>query len=413
MDSNNRQWTTLLSDLLRKIAGCLDSRLDILRFRWVCHSWRSSVPLPLPPPVVLKLPYPIGEDTNPNTDLCGHCILSESYVLSIQPRTALQSATTGTSSNTTATTTSSTTPWIVRIQFSESVNLVFKDLFSSSPVHDVDKRRLPKVLDLADYEVNELCRAYELEFVDRSGRRPCSGDHSWSTQVRQVVISGKIGDGFTVMVLKNDGKLAVWRMGDDKWIDVGDQTPEGSSYRSTAYHRGKFYAVCDNRLTVTIDSVSLSIREVAPAKQPCRDRKVLVESSGDLLLVLLEESWVDYFDFEDEVTLKISFAIEKLDEDKHEWIPETDGLKDRLLFTCEHWSLSVSAKDFPGYEENCIYCIDPGCFESDCDHPYTGIIVHDVASGNPRPLCSSVHGCSKIFWPPPRWLKKKIRRSSK
>ncbi|KAJ4841608.1 hypothetical protein Tsubulata_004885 [Turnera subulata] len=221
MDSNSRQWSALPSDLLVMISGCLESRLDIHRFRGVCHSWWSSVPLPHPP-LVLKLPYPICQDTSePMYGITtGHLTITESSVLSITPLPGTQ-----TTSNSIFTTTA---PWIFRVQFLESGKLVFKDLLSSAPVGDKYNRRLPQVLDLLDYSVKELGRTYRLEFVDQyQPFRASSRRLQVSSGVNKVAVTSsfcKIGDGFTVMVLKNDGKLAVWRIGEDKRINVGETT---------------------------------------------------------------------------------------------------------------------------------------------------------------------------------------------
>ncbi|TYI43958.1 hypothetical protein ES332_A01G203600v1 [Gossypium tomentosum] len=53
-------WSRLLPELVVLIAKCLEARLDILRFRSVCSSWRSSVPLPpkLNPLLPTNLPLP-------------------------------------------------------------------------------------------------------------------------------------------------------------------------------------------------------------------------------------------------------------------------------------------------------------------------------------------------------------------
>ena len=58
------QWADLPKELLEMIGKRLDSRVDTLRFRAVCTSWRSSVSLPSSdqetPPLILNLPDPIS-----------------------------------------------------------------------------------------------------------------------------------------------------------------------------------------------------------------------------------------------------------------------------------------------------------------------------------------------------------------
>ena len=68
-------------------------------------------------------------------------------------------------------------------------------------------------------------------------------------------------------VIYNGGKLALWRMGDEKW-SVADDILEGYVYDSVPYSNGIFFAIFVNGLTISIDpaKVSFEIMEVAPAK---------------------------------------------------------------------------------------------------------------------------------------------------
>ncbi|KAJ4841609.1 hypothetical protein Tsubulata_004886 [Turnera subulata] len=427
MDSSSRQWATLPADILWKISRCLESRLDILRCRWVCHSWRSSVS---PPPVALTLPYPIV----PNYPYTGdgrcfdHLTLTETSVYSFRPLPKKHNSAAGTTTTTT-TRRKRTKPWIVGIQPLESGKFVFKDLFDDSRLHDGCKEWCPKVLNLSDYSVNEIARTYRVEPVHPFSKVAVSSSFS------------EIDDGFAVMVLFGS-KLYAWRKGDDKWTNVGGA--EGFQYLSIAYHRGKFYAVCDDKLTVTIDPVTLDVREVVPAEikhSRYSLEVVLVECFGDLLLV--EKCWLrSYYgsatdsedelsfynrilsevaarlnsgsrrnpweledDSEDEVEGELEetpFAIEKLDEEKHRWVQEEDGLKDRVLFIFKSWSLLVLAKDFPGYNKNCIY-FQGSNDEYDCDHPCADFEVYKVKDNNFEPLCT-YSACNNPFGPPPDWV---------
>lgn len=60
------RWADLPKELLEMISKRLDFRVDVLRFRSVCTSWRCSVSPPSfdqeIPPVFLKLPDPIRAD---------------------------------------------------------------------------------------------------------------------------------------------------------------------------------------------------------------------------------------------------------------------------------------------------------------------------------------------------------------
>ncbi|KAJ4835841.1 hypothetical protein Tsubulata_035335 [Turnera subulata] len=98
---SQRSWSDLPPELLSEIARFLrTSRLAILRFRGVCRSWRSSTP----PPKINPPSLPLFQH-------CRHTVV-ESTVYSIQP-----------TSDPTA------IPWLVRAQYSESGELIVKDLF--------------------------------------------------------------------------------------------------------------------------------------------------------------------------------------------------------------------------------------------------------------------------------------------
>ncbi|KAJ4834969.1 hypothetical protein Tsubulata_048920 [Turnera subulata] len=241
MDSRDEpRWCALASDLIRKISGHLDTQCDIRRFRSVCRSWRSST-LPLPPKTttsVLHLPgFDLGEDDN-NTNN-SHCTLTESTVYCIEPlskRNTAAAAADHPGSNT------NTTPcWVVRVQFSESGTVIFKDLASPYPIRAADAQLLPKELDLRDYEVR-----------------------------------------FMVMVLKKYGDLAIWRFGDDRWTNI-ELTPwEDFPFHCIAYHKGKFYAVDEAGGTISVDPVSLEIHQVVHPMHPSHCDKYLVQAFGDL-----------------------------------------------------------------------------------------------------------------------------------
>ncbi|KAF9671120.1 hypothetical protein SADUNF_Sadunf12G0014500 [Salix dunnii] len=68
-------------------------------------------------------------------------------------------------------------------------------------------------------------------------------------------------------VINNGGKLALWRMGDEKWSTV-DDILEVYVYDRVPYSDGIFFAIVVNGLTISTDpaKASFEIMEVAPAK---------------------------------------------------------------------------------------------------------------------------------------------------
>ncbi|KAJ4835462.1 hypothetical protein Tsubulata_033828 [Turnera subulata] len=397
MDSRDEpRWCALASDLIRKISGHLDTQCDIRRFRSVCRSWRSST-LPLPPKTttsVLHLPgFDLGEDDN-NTNN-SHCTLTESTVYCIEPLSKPNTATAAADhpgSNT------NTTPcWVVRVQFSESGTVIFKDLASPYPIRAADAQLLPKELDLRDYEVREICNAYHLSYEGFSISR--------ATRVAVSSCFSDIGEGFMVMVLKKYGGLAIWRFGDDRWTNI-ELTPwEDFPFHSIAYHKGKFYAVDEAGGTISVDPVSLEIHQVVHPMHPSHCDKYLVQAFGDLFLVDYScfapgDLQFGHLGFED---LHFGFEVRKLEEERHEWVEEEDGLNDRVLFVTHDWLALVSARDLPGYKGHCVYFVHRLFNSSSCNHPGSRLMVLDA--GSVRCLCRNPH-CSKLFWPPPTWLQK-------
>ncbi|KAJ4844839.1 hypothetical protein Tsubulata_042351, partial [Turnera subulata] len=244
MDPASRKcsWSYLPSELLENIANCLGrSRLHILRIRSVCRSWRCSVPLPPQPPLFPKLPYPIEPDIEDlhedfKLDFVGQfTTLTETSVYSVKPLSG-----------------SSIKPWLMRIQSSESGILNFHDLLAVVPYWSTK----PTVLNLLDYRVDEICTHYYLKIVgeeeDRSAYYP-----------RQVAVSWSFNDGYTVMTpVSHKLDLAVWKMGDEKWIIITENTTwQGCSFKHVLYACGRFYAFTNRGLVLRIDPDSLEITE--------------------------------------------------------------------------------------------------------------------------------------------------------
>ncbi|KAF2312476.1 hypothetical protein GH714_034809 [Hevea brasiliensis] len=309
MDSSSPQWASLGIDLLSKIAKCLDTSVDILRFSAVCYSWRSSIP---PPPKIpspcpsLKLPFAIGPNPCLNPNRRGYFLLIESTIYALQPLTKISD-----SCKTTKT-------WLIKIEESKS----------------------GKVLNFLDYRVDETSKAHGLKFVDQ-GKAPelDFNELKSTTMIKKVVTSSnldKIGDGFAIMALHTAGKLGVWRMGDTEWHNINDNR-ERSHYYDIVYHKWKFYALDFTGLVLSVDPATLKLTEFSP---------VMYGSC-------------------------YGYGVYKLDEEKHDWV-QMEGLDNRVLFVGDDRSL-FWRKD-----------------------------------GTYGPL-AKFPGYSKIFWPPPTWLKSKPR----
>lgn len=408
MDSSSLQWANLGRDLLSLIAKCLDTRVDVLRFRAVCHSWRSSIPLPpkIPSPYPsLKLPFPISPNPHLHPRRRGYFLLKEYTVYAVQPLTKISD-----SSSTTAKT------WIIKIEESKSGKVILNDPLFRFPFKNLNKN-LPKVLNLLDYRVDEISKAYGLEFVQQ-GKAPelDFNELKSTTMIRKVVTSSNlenIGDGFAVMALHTGGKLGVWRMGDKKWNNINDNR-ERSHYSDIVYDKGKFYALDFTGLVVSVDPATLKLTELSPVRsfryEYGGQTKYLLKSFGDLFRIDqcdLDDIDLCVYSSDSDDSGPVRVIVYKLDEEKRDWV-QMEGLDDRVLFAGDDVSFSVLAKDFEGCKRNCVYYRDDTFSEENEDHPGFDVGIFCLEDGTSGPL-SKFPGYSKIFWPPPTWLKSNPR----
>ncbi|XWS55136.1 hypothetical protein CRYUN_Cryun10bG0149000 [Craigia yunnanensis] len=150
------------------------------------------------------------------------------------------------------------------------------------------------------------------------------------------------------------------------------------------------------------------------------DKKFLVESKGELLLVDMylsieadEGSWVglgfveEYFEnlafYMNERTVR--FKVFKLDEVGKEWV-EVKHLDDRVLFLGDDCTFAASVEDLSVCRGNCIIFADNffyslGAQDGPSEHCDVG--VFDLENGSIGPL-QKFPQFSKLFWPPPCWI---------
>lgn len=377
MESSTGKWSNLPNDLVEHTVKLLDSPIDLIRFRSVCAKWRSSAPLinNLNPLFPLKVPTPtcIDPDLRPFS-----VFLIESTIYKI--------------SNTSKNTTKS---WLVRVEGSstKTTKMRLKDPLTPSLFRISTTNKFPKVWNLLDLRVSEVSKAYELKI---------ESDQLWtSTSMIKKVVASKNIDNFAVMALHRRGKLGVWRMSENKWIQIedNDDDHEWSKYIDIAYHNEKFYAVDIKGLAISIDCAQ-KISHIAPPKvcsgfEYYDDRgRYLVNSKGCLLLV-------------DNPPIRgcnVHFNIYKLNEDEGLWVP-VDSLGDQVLFLGDDCSLSVSARDFEGCKGNCIYFTVYGYTIYDA-YPGYHAWLFDMDDHSLKPL-SPLTRCPNPFRPPSTWFKSK------
>ncbi|KAJ4834383.1 hypothetical protein Tsubulata_007323 [Turnera subulata] len=392
-----RQWCDLPSELLDKISGCLDTQSDLRRFRSVCSSWRNSAPPPPPPQAsrILHLRSFPGSSSSSSKPVK----LEKFTVYSIQPlpSTTPQPRWMRLLGNFAAPT-APTRPWLVKLRFSESGTVSFLDLANSrSTVRETHMRELPKVVDLRDYHVREICSGYQ--------------DYGEPYEVNWCRFC-ETENGFMLMVVNSvpEPNLYVRRMGDDdEWtlVDVSVKGLLDFDSVMVGCLKGKFYvANVVSGLTVTVDPVSLEMKQVAPAKEYFSSghmQKYLVASSQDLFLV--EKLTPDELEI-DGVILSYSFIVSKLDERRQEWVEGEEDMKDHVMFIANDWSALVPAELLPGYRRNYVFFVDD-YGDQYCNHPASNFLACEIGGGPKEAvrLCPR-SDCFRVFWPPPPWLNK-------
>ncbi|KAK7360272.1 hypothetical protein VNO77_02255 [Canavalia gladiata] len=333
-------WSELPIELWPKIGKYLENHIDVLRFRSVCESCRSSIPPSLQnaPSFPMQIPHPI----NPST----HTFLNQSTIYLIEPSDAASN-----NSNLEPLAPSSCSKgWLIKVK--ESNN---RPLSLLSPISD---RKIlhplgisPMLWNLLDYRVIELCKSYTIQNTGR-----------FSATLNKVVFfpnSPWIGveDSMACCVFL-EGKLGFMKHGDKKWTLVDDQN---FFYDDVIVFKGQFY-VTDKWGTISwIDTSSLKLVQFAPPLCGVGNKKHLVESCGSLYVVdrfyESEPRRRNYVGRPDRDAVVDYFRVYKLDEDWGTWV-DVKNLRDRAFILGNRCSFSVSAKDLNGYQGNCIYFTD-------------------------------------------------------
>ncbi|KAK2657335.1 hypothetical protein Ddye_010387 [Dipteronia dyeriana] len=331
-------WSSLPESLLNLISKNLNTRIDILRYRSVCNSFRASTPLPpkfSSPYASLKIPIPDGLKGD-------HLLLTESTVYAIQP---LNEAKT----------------WLIKLQETNSCTLRIFDLFSAKrKVKHLSSHEFPpKSLNLLDYRVKEISKIYGYN-NQVTGQLLCTFSNGcWIDLIviTKVVTSkcfDNMDDDFVVMAL-HQYKPIVWRIGDKSWNTIKFGDHDSSKVLDIIYHNGKFYAVDNTGLTVVVNSNTLCFTEIGPPIQNYKwDSIFFMESCNELFFIVVSVSYnCPYFTFTRNP--KYGLKVFKLNEKMCGWDQvEEDRLVRSVFFVGDDCSFSISVKDLSGCEVNCV-----------------------------------------------------------
>ena len=364
MGERDVDWSALPEELL-----CLinPARVDAVRFRSVCASWRSSLspPCEILPPSPLPLPYPIRsvrrayvsrrtlyrfklpEDVNPNPSTC------------------------------------SSKSWLVKV---EEIGFGLKYLLD--PLSNLRFGfPFPKEINLLDYQVVEVSKGYELQSISAMpivgvNRLVLFPDSAWNSCDEDTVI----------FALYQEGKLGYVKYGDKNWTLVEDLI--FYHFDDIIVYKGKPYVVDEWGIVAWIDSSMKLIDYVSPPLQSFGKQKHLVESRGELYVVdrfLGTERRLDH------LHNTLTFDVYKLDQECGRWVT-VENLGDRVFILGKDSSFSVSATEFSGCKGNCIY------FTYEDDNG-----VFDLKTGN----IVDLQDWSHLFRLPPSWLNSNLHLKKK
>ncbi|AET03687.1 putative F-box domain-containing protein [Medicago truncatula] len=336
-------WSQLPIELWPKIGKYLDNHIDVLRFRSVCESFRSSIPPSHPnsPSFPLQIPHPVYNSLNN--------YVNQSTVYIIEPTDA------SSNSNLEPLAPSSSKGWLIKVEETKNqpVSLLspISDRKLSYPLSN--NNTSPMLWNLLDYRVIELCKSYKIEkttpFSSSAIKVAFYPNSPW-TSVEDCV----------ACCIFQEGKLGLMKHGDEKWTLVDDKN---FYYDDIIVFKGQFY-VTDKWGTISwIDVSTLRLIQFSPPLCGFGNKKHLMESCGSLYVVdryyeISDDMGRNYvrrrYDRDTDVEC---FKVYKLDEEWGKWV-DVKNLRDRAFILSKSCNFSVSTKDLIGYQGNCIYFRD-------------------------------------------------------
>ncbi|XP_031287368.1 F-box protein SKIP23-like [Pistacia vera] len=147
-------WSSLPDHVLAAIAKHLQTPIDTLCFRAVCNSFRFSIPPPKLPSPRPDLKISIPPQT---TSRRGHLVLAEITFYAIEPHTKISYP-------------HQTETWVVKMEELNSGKVRLEDPLCRLRLGNLSNKipkleKLPESLNLLDYRVKEVAKAFRLEMV--------------------------------------------------------------------------------------------------------------------------------------------------------------------------------------------------------------------------------------------------------
>ncbi|CAN1134662.1 F-box protein SKIP23 [Linum perenne] len=396
-------WSQIPRDLLETITKHIDTSTDLLRFRSICSTWRSSV---VPRTRRLSSAFKIlPNDGIANADISLGFYLSKRivYLIGLPNSPHLGN-------------------WLVKIEGDAPERKRLVNPLSRYPLKsEALPKNFPRVLDLRKVMVKELGQEYVLHHV---GYRPnatslTDAGNLYMEKVVMMWLDEQLSsDDFMLLTIHVSGKLAIFKNGDRMWKIIDEMD---SPYDDVFVHKGKLFAVDNRGMVVSVGKDA----DLTVAANPVfgGDKKYLVQSKGKLLLVdkhLNIDTGDDNLDAAEEFVEHLAqlmrertvmFEVYKLDEEEKTWV-KVGSLPDTMLFLGDDSAFAASSSDLYGCGGSCIFFVDNfsytretggQCKEDDGMWAAHDIGVFELETGRIGPLVNFPE-YYKIFWPPPGWL---------
>ncbi|CAA0834412.1 Unknown protein [Striga hermonthica] len=364
-------WADLPKELIHKIGKCLDTETDVLRFRAVCNSWRSSTtPFKNPLQTPIKLPFPFSAADGGSgehlalserivyriqmPDCTGeHLALSERIVYRIQLPDCKQP-----------------NFWVAKVERSGDGKLQLLNPASNHRIKIQPETPIPKVLDTLNYRICEVCRAYTLNYVN-SVKSNRNNEYKYGKKV--AVSWGVDNSDCIVMAIFGEKELWYIKSGDEKWTKVYNKYGYNrSSFLDVVFFSGKFYALDVNGAAWVFDSefeqtrVIYNLFSYASKKRlvGLYDRELyLVEGSTDKDKRVCrcreeyDEACICRFPNTPVLGTFVEILIYRMDKQKGEWVMDKT-IDERIIFAGDDCSFSLPAKEFEGCDGTRVFYTD-------------------------------------------------------
>ncbi|XP_059292977.1 putative F-box protein At5g60060 [Lycium ferocissimum] len=347
-------WSDLPKELTERIGKLLETHIDVLCFRAVCTTWRSSLP-PLVNSPLLPLQIPF-DDLQAYKGRTGYHLI-ESTVYIFQP---LDHACKG---------------WLIKVVKTADGKLRVLNPLTGRLIR-VLPDHMPKVLNLLDFRVSQVCKSYHVQYFNPS--RP-SFKHDFDVgHVRKILLLSDQtnSSSFSLMAIDRGGSLRYLKSEDEKWTKLKN---DSSYIGDIIVYKGNFYAVDKFGETVQFDS-SFNETTVTSRLSDVNKKKRLVESRGQLFLV----------DSSLEFVSNVEIKMYRLDEEQNKWI-EVQTLGDQIFFAANDCCFSVSSRDFGECRGNCIYYVTGGVYydDEDSDDDFGCCCYCDFSDDDRRPVAGN------------------------